>query len=226
MVVLVISIGWILIGSIWVRVRITLSTCFILGLYLGWVIMFKSVLPGVYLKGETQILDWLKNVCFSIWAFSCMQLTYWRVTYVAETVKVIPDHLVTYKVFGQPDGPHYAHYDLVGGRLVSIIFAVLKLTSPYPTVMLILVTAGCRTSIPVYSWISEPLWLETHVRIWVHHICGWAFTSFQTILSSLNSWESISCTIDIWVSFCLSPHISNAKEVSAEWKMLCSLFLV
>ncbi|PNT72624.1 hypothetical protein BRADI_2g47140v3 [Brachypodium distachyon] len=35
---------------------------------------------------------------------------------VYETVKLIPKHLVTYKVFGQPEGPHYAHYDLVGGR--------------------------------------------------------------------------------------------------------------
>ncbi|KAL9317174.1 hypothetical protein ACSQ67_013691 [Phaseolus vulgaris] len=36
---------------------------------------------------------------------------------VEETVKVIPEHLVTYEVFGEPGGPHYAHYDLVGGRL-------------------------------------------------------------------------------------------------------------
>ncbi|GAB4861009.1 hypothetical protein Ancab_036170 [Ancistrocladus abbreviatus] len=36
---------------------------------------------------------------------------------VYETVKVIPEHLITYKVFGEPSGPHYAHYDLVGGRL-------------------------------------------------------------------------------------------------------------
>ncbi|XP_054823884.1 uncharacterized protein LOC129321925 isoform X2 [Prosopis cineraria] len=36
---------------------------------------------------------------------------------VEETVKLIPQHLVTYKVFGEADGPHYAHYDLVGGRL-------------------------------------------------------------------------------------------------------------
>ena len=36
-----------------------------------------------------------------------------------ETVKLIPEHLATYKVFGEPGGPHYAHYDLVGGRLVS-----------------------------------------------------------------------------------------------------------
>ncbi|KAL7001098.1 hypothetical protein U1Q18_002251 [Sarracenia purpurea var. burkii] len=35
---------------------------------------------------------------------------------VYETVKLIPEHLVTYKVFGEPEGPHYAHYDLVGGR--------------------------------------------------------------------------------------------------------------
>ncbi|KAL0326962.1 UNVERIFIED_CONTAM: hypothetical protein Sangu_1774200 [Sesamum angustifolium] len=36
---------------------------------------------------------------------------------VYETVKLVPEHLVTYKVFGEPNGPHYAHYDLVGGRL-------------------------------------------------------------------------------------------------------------
>ncbi|KAI3818276.1 hypothetical protein L1987_12080 [Smallanthus sonchifolius] len=36
---------------------------------------------------------------------------------VEETVKLIPENLVTYKLFGEPDGPHYAHYDLVGGRL-------------------------------------------------------------------------------------------------------------
>ncbi|THF95883.1 hypothetical protein TEA_024391 [Camellia sinensis var. sinensis] len=33
---------------------------------------------------------------------------------VYETVKLIPEHLVTYEVFGEPEGPHYAHYDLVG----------------------------------------------------------------------------------------------------------------
>ncbi|EPS72628.1 hypothetical protein M569_02125, partial [Genlisea aurea] len=36
---------------------------------------------------------------------------------VKETVKAFPKHLATYKVFGEPSGPHYAHYDLVGGRL-------------------------------------------------------------------------------------------------------------
>ncbi|KAI4357742.1 hypothetical protein L6164_001673 [Bauhinia variegata] len=36
---------------------------------------------------------------------------------VQETVKLIPEHLATYKLFGQPGGPRYAHYDLVGGRL-------------------------------------------------------------------------------------------------------------
>ncbi|XP_020522370.1 uncharacterized protein LOC18433607 isoform X1 [Amborella trichopoda] len=38
---------------------------------------------------------------------------------VYETVKLIPPHIVTYKVFGEPDGPHFAHYDLVGGRLAA-----------------------------------------------------------------------------------------------------------
>ncbi|PWA96883.1 hypothetical protein CTI12_AA035500 (chloroplast) [Artemisia annua] len=36
---------------------------------------------------------------------------------VQETAKLIPENLVTYKLFGESDGPHYAHYDLVGGRL-------------------------------------------------------------------------------------------------------------
>ncbi|CAA0832989.1 Uncharacterised conserved protein UCP031088-alpha/beta hydrolase [Striga hermonthica] len=36
---------------------------------------------------------------------------------VYETVRLIPEHLVMYKVFGEPNGTHYAHYDLVGGRM-------------------------------------------------------------------------------------------------------------
>ncbi|TYH22521.1 hypothetical protein ES288_A04G135100v1 [Gossypium darwinii] len=36
---------------------------------------------------------------------------------VEETVKLLPRNLVTYKIFGEHQGPHYAHYDLVGGRL-------------------------------------------------------------------------------------------------------------
>ncbi|XP_050224521.1 uncharacterized protein LOC126674165 isoform X1 [Mercurialis annua] len=36
---------------------------------------------------------------------------------VEDTVKLIPKHLVTYKLLGEPEGPHYAHYDLVGGKL-------------------------------------------------------------------------------------------------------------
>ncbi|KAM7482970.1 hypothetical protein LguiB_007553 [Lonicera macranthoides] len=38
---------------------------------------------------------------------------------VYETLKLIPEHLATFKVFGEPGGPHYAHYDLVGGRLAA-----------------------------------------------------------------------------------------------------------
>lgn len=38
-----------------------------------------------------------------------------------ETAKLFPENLVTYKLLGEPDGPHYAHYDLVGGRLVCCI---------------------------------------------------------------------------------------------------------
>ncbi|KAK1390020.1 AB hydrolase-1 domain-containing protein [Heracleum sosnowskyi] len=35
---------------------------------------------------------------------------------VHDTVKLLPKNLVTYKVFGDQEGPHYAHYDLVGGQ--------------------------------------------------------------------------------------------------------------
>ncbi|KAL5828215.1 hypothetical protein ACOSQ4_020012 [Xanthoceras sorbifolium] len=36
---------------------------------------------------------------------------------VKDTVKLLPENLDTCKVYGEPGGPHYAHYDLVGGRL-------------------------------------------------------------------------------------------------------------
>ncbi|KAL1556647.1 hypothetical protein AAHA92_12240 [Salvia divinorum] len=52
---------------------------------------------------------------------------------VYETVKTIPEHLVTYKVFGEPNGPHFAHYDLVGGRLAveQIYPCIIQFLSRY-----------------------------------------------------------------------------------------------
>ncbi|XP_060181073.1 uncharacterized protein LOC132610736 [Lycium barbarum] len=38
---------------------------------------------------------------------------------VYETLKLIPENLVNYNVFGDADGPHYAHYDLVGGHMAT-----------------------------------------------------------------------------------------------------------
>lgn len=38
---------------------------------------------------------------------------------VYETVKLIPEEMVTFKVLGEASGPHYAHYDLVGGCLAA-----------------------------------------------------------------------------------------------------------
>ncbi|KAG5586521.1 hypothetical protein H5410_046955 [Solanum commersonii] len=43
---------------------------------------------------------------------------------VYETVKLIPENLVKYKVFGDADGPHYAHYDLVCGRMLGDVYAL------------------------------------------------------------------------------------------------------
>ncbi|KAI3979350.1 hypothetical protein MKX01_036394 [Papaver californicum] len=53
--------------------------------------------------------------------------------YGKDTVKIIPQHLITYKVFGEDGGPHYAHYDLVGGCLELSISLSL---SPSPTLSL------------------------------------------------------------------------------------------
>ncbi|XP_010416198.1 PREDICTED: uncharacterized protein LOC104702080 isoform X1 [Camelina sativa] len=35
---------------------------------------------------------------------------------VYDTVKLIPEHLATFKVLGSPGGPHYGHQDLLSGR--------------------------------------------------------------------------------------------------------------
>ncbi|VVA95192.1 unnamed protein product [Arabis nemorensis] len=35
---------------------------------------------------------------------------------VYDTVKLIPEHLATFKVVGSPGGPHYGHQDLISGR--------------------------------------------------------------------------------------------------------------
>ncbi|EOY00053.1 Uncharacterized protein TCM_009464 isoform 1 [Theobroma cacao] len=52
---------------------------------------------------------------------------------VEETVKLFPENLVTYKVFGEHQGPHYAHYDLVGGRLAveQVYPCILQFLSHY-----------------------------------------------------------------------------------------------
>ncbi|KAG4128964.1 hypothetical protein ERO13_D09G051300v2 [Gossypium hirsutum] len=42
---------------------------------------------------------------------------------VYETVKLIREPLVTYKVFGEPGGPHFAHYDIVvAQRAVDLVY--------------------------------------------------------------------------------------------------------
>ncbi|XP_024007512.1 uncharacterized protein LOC18008877 isoform X2 [Eutrema salsugineum] len=35
---------------------------------------------------------------------------------VYDTVKLIPEHLATFKVLGSPGGPHYGHQDMISGR--------------------------------------------------------------------------------------------------------------
>ncbi|KAG8382821.1 hypothetical protein BUALT_Bualt05G0117500 [Buddleja alternifolia] len=55
---------------------------------------------------------------------------------VHETVRLIPEHLVTYKVFGEANGPHYAHYDLVGGRMAveQLYPGVIEFLSRYDSI--------------------------------------------------------------------------------------------
>ncbi|XP_062117022.1 uncharacterized protein LOC133830920 [Humulus lupulus] len=38
---------------------------------------------------------------------------------VYETAKLIPEHMLTLKILGEPEGPHYAHYDVVGSHLAA-----------------------------------------------------------------------------------------------------------
>ena len=71
----------------------------------------------------------------------------------AETVKVIPQHLVTYKVFGKPEGPHYAHYDLVGGRKVRAHFLYLKVE--VQSLILTVLSAIVQAVHEVYPCIIE-----------------------------------------------------------------------
>ena len=35
---------------------------------------------------------------------------------------LIPEHMVTLKILGEPGGPHYAHYDVVGSHLVWTVY--------------------------------------------------------------------------------------------------------
>lgn len=52
---------------------------------------------------------------------------------VYETVKLLPEHLVTYRAFGEHDGPHYAHYDIVGGKMAmkEIYPCIIQFLSKY-----------------------------------------------------------------------------------------------
>lgn len=103
-----------------------------------------------------------------------------------ETVKVIPGNLVTYKVFGEPDGPHYGHYDIVGGPSVCLLFCLpfscVKTFLHFKHNMLFSLMvwqhrhifgfpwfcimaaffcfsiAGTSTSAPIFIWISHPSW--------------------------------------------------------------------
>ncbi|KAM6544795.1 hypothetical protein CsatB_014373 [Cannabis sativa] len=34
-----------------------------------------------------------------------------------ETAKLIPEHMLTFKIVGEPEGPYYAHYGVVGSHL-------------------------------------------------------------------------------------------------------------
>lgn len=64
----------------------------------------------------------------------------------AETIKLIPEHFITYKVLGEPGGPHFGHYDLVGSRLVC---------SSYLSKLFLQISYGelfCHLSCFLYFW--------------------------------------------------------------------------
>jgi hypothetical protein len=61
---------------------------------------------------------WLLSCASLITSLCRLLISVWSEFPLLETVKLIPKHKVNYRVFGKPQGPHYAHYDLIGGRLV------------------------------------------------------------------------------------------------------------
>lgn len=90
--------------------------------------LHKSNVPVLAIAGDVDLIcppEAVKGIsrclCFYICILFNGNICASPNWFVPETVKLIPEDLVTYKLFGETGGPHYAHYDLVGGRLVGDI---------------------------------------------------------------------------------------------------------
>lgn len=104
----------------------------------------KSNIPVLALAGDQDLicppeavygkipfqLYMVRFSCASL--FICMFLFCFVRQHGVETVKMIPKHSASFKVFGEPRGPHYAHYDIVGGRLVRCDLKYFMLVIHWP----------------------------------------------------------------------------------------------
>lgn len=87
-----------------------------------------------------------------------------------ETIKKIPEQFATFNVFGEPGGPHYGHYDLIGGRLVCA--RLMKTSSTYSFAHFWVTNqwtnvwgqkqklAGIRPSVPLHYQPSKLSWYD------------------------------------------------------------------
>ncbi|KAG8055780.1 hypothetical protein GUJ93_ZPchr0001g31072 [Zizania palustris] len=77
--------------------------------------MRKIKVPVLALAGDEDLIPPLEAV-YALLVYAGLG---YPLLQLAVVVKSIPQHLATFKLFGEPKGPHYAHYDLVGGRKSS-----------------------------------------------------------------------------------------------------------
>lgn len=84
--------------------------------------------------------------------FACSCFVFVR-QHGVETVKMIPKHSASFKVFGEPRGPHYAHYDIVGGRLVRCDLKYFMLVIHWPLNFILFQLDWTWTFVVIMSFI-------------------------------------------------------------------------
>lgn len=110
--------------------------------------LHKSNVPVLAVAGDKDLICPIEAVHGNLsndpsnWTLEMIVLLHIYAVYLIglilkiDTAKLLPKHLITYKVFGDEEGPHYAHYDLVGGRQVVIFLLLFLLPILYTRIFL------------------------------------------------------------------------------------------